>query len=543
MLVLLVAIASPATAQSCDIERWYCVDGLNDGLDTAPDTLDQTTPRAAIESLIFAARNDDRSAAAHLLNLNALPNDQQAVDGPKLIRQLETIIARKTIIDWNNIVDRPDGLDARGPSEDRMAGQARKSILLWTLELEDHPTAIRLNRVKPGENDAVWVFAPQTVADIPALYERYGPSPLERWLPDALKQNAIFGLMWWEVAGLPILLLVSALIGYLVWNSLGALSQKAKRRISRNVLNAVRGPAATGASTGFALYVGANLFVFSGQITTWLAPVAWIGLMASGLWLVVNAVEAILDQLVDLEDTDLTQRQEEHTRTVATRIAAARRAFIVIVVFIGGGVFLSQTSIFQNLGLTLLGTAGALTLVLGFAARRVLGNIMASLQIALNGSAKIGDRIVYKDYLCHVERINFTYVQLRDWDGTRLVVPVEEFVSTPFENWTMKEPAMKRIIKIKCAHEADIEALRRIFNDVIEELDQDELGDLDNVKVRVADQDVFGKDVWFALPCADPNTSWDVACIARERIIAKGAKLANDRKTPIFPDAQPAEAA
>ncbi|WP_145976958.1 mechanosensitive ion channel family protein, partial [Leisingera aquaemixtae] len=185
----------------------------------------------------------------------------------------------------------------------------------------------------------------------------------------------------------------------------------------------------------------------------------------------------------------------------------------------------------------------ALTLILGFAARRVLGNIIASLQIALNQSAKIGDRIVYNDYLCHVERINFTYVQLRDWDGTRLIVPVEEFISTPFENWTMKEPKMLRIIKLKCAHNADVDALREAFDDIVSELDKDELGDPDDAKVRVAGQDVFGKDVWFALPCADPNTSWDAACKAREMIIAAGNRIAEERGIDIFPEVRPAEAA
>lgn len=191
----------------------------------------------------------------------------------------------------------------------------------------------------------------------------------------------------------------------------------------------------------------------------------------------------------------------------------------------------------------MLGTAGALTLVLGFAARQVLGNIMASLQIALNQSAQIGDRIVYNDYLCHVERINFTFVQLRDWDGTRLVVPVEEFANTPFENWSMKEPEMLRIIKLKCAHHADVEALREAFEKVIEDLDSAQLGDLEAAKVRVAGQDVFGKDVWFALPCADPSTSWDVACLAREQLIERAQKIAETKDITMFPDVKPAEAA
>jgi hypothetical protein len=138
-----------------------------------------------------------------------------------------------------------------------------------------------------------------------------------------------------------------------------------------------------------------------------------------------------------------------------------------------------------------------------------------------------------------VERINFTFVQLRDWDGTRIIVPVEEFATTTFENWTVQETAMKRIIKLKFAHGIDVEALRRIFFAVIEDLDHGELGDLDGAAVNVAGQDVFGADVWFSLPCADPNTSWNMACQAREGILAGARKL----DQPVFPEAAAGEAA
>jgi len=273
-----------------------------------------------------------------------------------------------------------------------------------------------------------------------------------------------------------------------------------------------------------------------------LVPTAWLGLIGAGLWFVVNCVEVILDHLTQVEETDLTLKEEVHKRTTATRISAARRVFVVAVVLVGGGIFLSQTNVFQNLGLTLLGTAGAVTLVLGFAARSILSNIMSSLQIALNGSAKIGDRIVFNDALCHVERIHFTYVQLRDWDGTRLVVPVTEFVSTPFKNWTMQEPEMLRIVKIKLSHTADVDALRDAFDKVIDELDEKYVGNRDDVCVRVAGQDVLGKDVWFLVPCADPNTSWEAACDAREGIMAEIHKLAEKEGVDYFPQATAAEA-
>ncbi len=540
---LFVATVSLAEEETCDRERWYCADTLNPGLTTLSATVDRDTPRATIESFLNAARHQNWSDAAHLLDLSDVPEGDQARIGARLAERLETVISRKAVISWGALPDRPDGMDATAAADAPLAGQPRKSLLLWTVDLKRYPASIRLNRIRPDGGDPVWVFSRQTVQNTDALFALYGPTWFEAQLPEALKASTRFGLMWWEILGLPIVILLAFLCSRFVWTGLTAAKRRAKRAITREILRSARGPAAIGSATGIALAIGSNLFVFSGQISTVVTPAAWLGLMASGLWFAVNCIDVILDRLTEFDETDLTKYQAHHMRTVATRVAAARRALVVAVVLIGGGVFLSQTNVFQNLGLTLLGTAGALTLVLGFAARQVLGNIMASMQIALNQSARIGDRIVYKDYLCRVERINFTYVQLRDWDGTRLVVPVDEFISTPFENWTMQEPEMLRIIKLKCAHQADVDQLRTIFDRVVASLDPEELGDLDDAKVRVAGQDALGKDVWFALPCADPNTSWDMACKAREKLIAEATDLEKSQNIDIFPEARLSEAA
>jgi hypothetical protein len=53
---------------------------------------------------------------------------------------------------------------------------------------------------------------------------------------------------------------------------------------------------------------------------------------------------------------------------------------------------------------------------------------------------------------------------------------------------------------------------------------------------------VFGIDVWFGVPCLDPNTSWTVACTVRERLVEAMREMATDER-PVFPEATPAEAA
>lgn len=546
LLGALLIFATPLWAQdkekACDSAHWYCVEALNVGLPAVPSEIDRETPRATMESLVRAVRRDDWVGAAHLLDLSDIREDRQQQVGTSLIRQLETVISRKTVIDWDKLLDRPDALDATATSDRAMAGTPRKSLLLWTLDMEDYPASIRLNRIKAEDGEPVWVFSRHTVQNIPRLYERYGPGRLETMLPDVLTQNTVVDLALWELIGLPVLIVLAIYVARLVWLLTSWVAQRIPSRLAQQMLNSVRGPACVVVSTLFVMVLEAKIFSFSAELTTILVPTAWLGLIGAGLWFVVNCVEVFLDHLTKVEETDLTLKEEVHKRTTATRISAARRVFVVAVVLVGGGIFLSQTNVFQNLGLTLLGTAGAVTLVLGFAARSILSNIMSSLQIALNGSAKIGDRIVFNDALCHVERIHFTYVQLRDWDGTRLVVPVTEFVSTPFKNWTMQEPEMLRIVKIKLSHAADVDALRDAFDKVVDEMEDKYIGKRDDACVRVGGQDVLGMEVWFLVPCADPNTSWEAACDAREGIVAEIHKLAEKQGVEYFPQVSAAEA-
>lgn len=78
---------------------------------------------------------------------------------------------------------------------------------------------------------------------------------------------------------------------------------------------------------------------------------------------------------------------------------------------------------------------------------------------------------------------------------------------------------------------------------MIAELDQNELDDLEKVAVKVTGQDVFGMDVWFLVPCLDPNTSWDIACVAREKLLERLARHEQENDVTLFPNCAVADAA
>ena len=364
---------------------------------------------------------------------------------------------------------------------------------------------------------------------------------MEKSLPSWARQDAFWNLMWWEVIGLPIMMLLAALGGVVTYKGLTRVAYQADRDFMTRIVRSTRIPAVIFVTTSIIAIIS-SVFVFSGVISAIITPVLALGYVLSILILVVNVIDRIIDQLVQFDDEDLKSVNQDERRSLATKIALARRILIVVIFVVGAGIVLTEANMFRTFGFSLLASAGAMTIILGFAAREILSNIMSSMQIAINQSARIGDKVLYKDHICHVERINFTYVQLRDWTGIRLIVPVTEFVAESFENWTLKEAKMKRLIALKVRHGADVSKLRDIFFEVIKEMDAEELGTEDEHMVVVTDHDVFGQEVTFGLSCADPNTSFMVECDLRERLIKRLQEL-EETGEEIFPDAAPAEGA
>lgn len=542
LLALLLSLPVSARAQNEALDRWYEVEMVNPGLGSAPQNIDRTTPRAALESFLFRADAEDWEGAAHLLDLSSIEPGEQAELGPERARQFATLMDRKIMIDWYDLRDRPDGVDAR-TKDSPMAGEPRRSLLLWYVKLGDRPVPIRINRVKPATGEPVWLVSRQTVQALPALADAFGPTKLEEALPAPLRERAFWGLRWWEVVALPMVLILTGVIGVFVNGLMSRGLNRTLRDAPYSMLVALRGPVTLAVVSASMSLLTRHVFVFSGRIDTILSPLIILGFVATVLWLVINVADVILNRLVKFDGDELAEMGEgqEQRRNIATRVSAARRAVIVLVVLVGAGIVISEASVMRSLGISLLASAGTATIILAYAGRNVLTNIMASMQIALNQSARIGDKVLFKGHLCSVERIHFTYVQLRVWTGQRLVVPVVDFVAEPFENWTMQEHFLIREVVLRLSHNAKIDKLRRRYEEILD--DMDGLAHRPESRgVYVSQHDVFGQEVLFLIPCPDPNVAWSLECEARERLLEAAQEL-DSAAQPIFPDQPPAEAA
>jgi small-conductance mechanosensitive channel len=523
LLCLLAACPFAARSQSSE-PHVYEVASVNALLDEGDRRVNLETPQAAMETFLAAAERQDWERAAHALELSYLSPQEQQRLGPRLARRLHLVIERAVLLDWGSLTDRPDALLTRTSSDDPMAGQPRRSLRLALVSLPDRPVSIRLARLKPEGGQPVWVFPRQTTENIDALYERFKPGPLESALPGFLKASAFWTLAWWEVLALPLLLLAAFGLAALTYVLMSRTASGARRiGMVAWVVLTVRTPASLLVFAAAFSIAQSFMFTFSNAINSVIEPIMIGAVVLAAAALIVSVMDAVIQRLSNAEDNDPTQPDAEADRSFYTTLSAVRRFVLVLMLIVGTAFVLLQSNLDQTLGLSLLVSAGAIGIVLAFAARQALGNIFASLQIAFAKTARIGDAVIFEDDWAYVEKIGFTHVRLRTWDGRRLMAPVLNFVGETFENWTKTDASMSKYVVLVLDHRADIDALRRRFEDFI--AGEEDVIDPEEAKVQVVGHSRDGAEVRFLLNAPDPSTAWAVHCRLREAMLKAAAEL------------------
>lgn len=110
-------------------------------------------------------------------------------------------------------------------------------------------------------------------------------------------------------------------------------------------------------------------------------------------------------------------------RRIHTQSRVISRMLISLILLIGRMTILMSFPNIREIGMSLLASAGLAGLVAGIAARPVLGNLIAGLQIALSQPIRLDDVVIVQNEWGWIEEISGTYVVVRLWDERRLVVP------------------------------------------------------------------------------------------------------------------------
>ncbi|HVV95928.1 MAG TPA: mechanosensitive ion channel domain-containing protein [Rhodanobacteraceae bacterium] len=246
-----------------------------------------------------------------------------------------------------------------------------------------------------------------------------------------------------------------------------------------------------------------------------LIHVASLGVIAVFTWLAVRFVAGIEAAIVSRHTIDIEDNLA--ARRVLTQTRVLGRIAIGILVLIGAAAMLMTFPAARQIGTSLLASAGLAGLVAGFAARQVLGNLLAGVQIALTQPIRLDDVLVVEGEWGRVEEITSAYVVVRIWDERRLVLPLEYFISKPFQNWTRTTSRIIGAVFLWVDYALPLEPLRGELKRLCEGAKE---WDRRVCVLQVTDANERAMQLRALVSSSGSSQNWDLRCLVREGLIA-----------------------
>ncbi len=165
-------------------EAYYQLTRLNYPLGLPPNKFNLQTPQAALEHFVISCRNKNFKEAAYALNFNLFPDNITEEEAINVAQKLYFVMDQRVAINWDGLSDRPDGqVDIRTTTNQAVAGKPRRSVVFGEAQIENRDIIFRLQRIKYQDYGAFWLISANTVENTEELYQVYGPTFLDRYMP------------------------------------------------------------------------------------------------------------------------------------------------------------------------------------------------------------------------------------------------------------------------------------------------------------------------------------------------------------------------
>jgi small-conductance mechanosensitive channel len=247
-------------------------------------------------------------------------------------------------------------------------------------------------------------------------------------------RNALSFAPPWAVS---FVLLVSAVVvAWLLYAAILAVARRilrGRRPYLLSMLNATKNPARFGLLL-FALVITLPTTPLGPETRTVLAQCLLLATIFLLGWIATAALEIaatiyLRKFRLDVDDNTLARKH-------ITQIRVLVRVLDTMIILITLGFALMTFDAVRQYGVSLFASAGVAGIVAGLAARPVLSNLFAGVQLAVTQPIRIEDAVTVENEYGWVEEITSTYVVIRLWDLRRLIVPLTYFIEKPFYNWT-----------------------------------------------------------------------------------------------------------
>jgi small-conductance mechanosensitive channel len=232
-------------------------------------------------------------------------------------------------------------------------------------------------------------------------------------------------------------------------------------------------------------------------------------------WISIRAVDMTAGRYLLRFRTDVTENFL--ARKHATQVRVFKRVIDTLIVIVAVSTSLMTFDSVRQYGVSLFASAGAAGLIVGLAARPLLSNLIAGVQIAVTQPIRIEDAVIIENEWGWVEDIASTYVVIRLWDWRRMVVPLSYFIERPFQNWTRDTASLIGAIALHVDYAADVSRIRRRLEEAVRET---KLWDGAVVNLQVIDTHPQTVELRALVSAKSAPQSWDLRCEIREKLLA-----------------------
>lgn len=250
----------------------------------------------------------------------------------------------------------------------------------------------------------------------------------------------------------------------------------------------------------------------------WMAGLRHITLLliiGAFTWLGMRAVLAVQKVVIHHHPVNVVDNLNARRIQTQTKVLVQTLSFFVLL--FGGAAMLITFPAARQFGTSILASAGLAGLAVGFAAKPVLGNLIAGLQIAFTQPIRLDDVVIVNNEWGRIEEITGTYVVVKIWDERRLIVPLQWFIENPFQNWTRTTSQIIGSVFFWMDYSVPIDPLRKELDRLVKEAPELWDGRVAGLQVTETTENSIQIRVLVSSP--DSGKNFDLRCYVREKMV------------------------
>jgi small-conductance mechanosensitive channel len=231
-------------------------------------------------------------------------------------------------------------------------------------------------------------------------------------------------------------------------------------------------------------------------------------------WAAIKIVHILRDAILDRYDIQV--RDNARARGIHTQMRMLANIINAVIVLLTISFILIRIPGAGHIGVSILASAGIAGIVIGFAAQKALGNLIAGIQIAIAQPVRLDDVVIVENEWGWIEEISLTFAVVRIWDLRRMVVPISYFLEKPFQNWTRTNADLLGTVFIYVDYNIPVKEIR---DELLRILKESPLWDKKVSVLQVTNMTEKTVELRALMSAADSSSLWDLRCEVREKLL------------------------